>query len=242
MKVAVVDDSMEDRELLAGTAEETLCALGQGQTFMQLFPSGEMLLKDFQTGKYELVFLDIFLEEGALNGIGTAERLRALDSRVKLVFVTTSNDFASESYAVRADGYLLKPISRKALEGLLGRMLAAKEKSETPVTLPDGQTVPARAILFTTCAGHYVTLTLRGEQSLRVRTTQNAMAELLLACPGFVACNKGTLVNLSAVARLEEGRLLMSNGEYLPLSRRRAAEVKKAYFDYQIDDFRKGER
>lgn len=102
--------------------------------------------------------------------------------------------------------------------------------------------MPARAILFTTCAGHYVTLTLRGEQSLRVRTTQNAMAELLLACPGFVACNKGTLVNLSAVARLEEGRLLMSNGEYLPLSRRRAAEVKKAYFDYQIDDFRKGER
>lgn len=101
MKVAVVDDSMEDRELLAGTAEETLCALGQGQTFMQLFPSGEMLLKDFQPGKYELVFLDIFLEEGALNGIGTAERLRALDSRVKLVFVTTSNDFASESYAVR---------------------------------------------------------------------------------------------------------------------------------------------
>ena len=138
MKVAVVDDSMEDRELLAGTAEETLCALGQGQTFMQLFPSGEMLLKDFQPGKYELVFLDIFLEEGALNGIGTAERLRALDSRVKLVFVTTSNDFASESYAVRADGYLLKPISRKALEGLLGRMLAAKEESETPVTLPDG--------------------------------------------------------------------------------------------------------
>lgn len=201
-----------------------------------------MLLKDFQPGKYELVFLDIFLEEGALNGIGTAERLRALDSRVKLVFVTTSNDFASESYAVRADGYLLKPISRKALEGLLGRMLAAKEESETPVTLPDGQTVPARAILFTTCAGHYVTLTLRGEQSLRVRTTQNAMAELLLACPGFVACNKGTLVNLSAVARLEEGRLLMSNGEYLSLSRRRAAEVKKAYFDYQIDDFRKGER
>ena len=148
MKVAVVDDSMEDRELLAGTAEETLCALGQGQTFMQLFPSGEMLLKDFQPGKYELVFLDIFLEEGALNGIGTAERLRALDSRVKLVFVTTSNDFASESYAVRADGYLLKPISRKALEGLLGRMLAAKEELETPVTLPDGQTVPARHSLY----------------------------------------------------------------------------------------------
>ena len=41
---------------------------------------------------------------------------------------------------------------------------------------------------------------------------------------------------------MEEGRLLMSNGEYLPLSRRRAAEVKKAYFDYQIDDFRRGER
>ena len=119
MKVAVVDDSMEDRELLAGTAEETLCALGQGQTFMQLFPSGEMLLKDFQPGKYELVFLDIFLEEGALNGIGTAERLRALDSRVKLVFVTTSNDFASESYEVNACYYLRKPFGRERLKAML---------------------------------------------------------------------------------------------------------------------------
>ena len=145
---------------------------GRGRRSCGFSPPARCCWKGFQPGKYELVFLDIFLGR-ALSGIGTADGC-ALDSRVKLVFVTTSNDFASESYAVRADGYLLKPISRKALEGLLGRMLAAKKSNPGHAA---GRAGGARA--------RHSLYHLRGtlchpdaarRQSLRVRTTQNAMA------------------------------------------------------------------
>mgnify|MGYP000721319838 FL=1 len=46
---------------------------------------------------------------GGMSGVETAKRIRALDKNVMLVFVTTSNEFASESYAVKANFYLLKP-------------------------------------------------------------------------------------------------------------------------------------
>ena len=44
-----------------------------------------------------------------MNGIEAAAEVRKEDRSVRLVFVTTSNDFAAESYSLRADYYLLKP-------------------------------------------------------------------------------------------------------------------------------------
>ena len=36
---------------------------------------------------------------GGISGVETAKRIRSIDKNVMLVFVTTSNEFASESYA-----------------------------------------------------------------------------------------------------------------------------------------------
>ena len=52
----------------------------------------------------ELLFLDIYMKE--LNGMETARRLRELECKVPIVFMTSSRDFAVESYEVHASGYL----------------------------------------------------------------------------------------------------------------------------------------
>ena len=45
-----------------------------------------------------------------VNGMDTARELRQADTAVRLVFLTSSPEFALESYEVRAFGYLLKPV------------------------------------------------------------------------------------------------------------------------------------
>ena len=64
------------------------------------FSSGEEFLSRFTAGLYDLVILDIFM--GDLTGVDVARKIRETDHNVRLVFCTTSNDFASESYEVAA--------------------------------------------------------------------------------------------------------------------------------------------
>ena len=51
------------------------------------------------------VFLDIYLKDWL--GIDIARKIRETDREVYLVFCTSSNGFASESYEVNARDYLL---------------------------------------------------------------------------------------------------------------------------------------
>ena len=64
------------------------------------FSSGEEFFSRFTAGLYDLVVLDIFM--GDLTGVDVARKIRETEHNVRLVFCTTSNDFASESYEVAA--------------------------------------------------------------------------------------------------------------------------------------------
>ena len=67
---------------------------------------------------HDLVFLDILMP--LLNGMDAARELRRVDAAARIVFLTSSPEFALESYAVKAQGYILKPVTgeklREALE------------------------------------------------------------------------------------------------------------------------------
>ena len=54
-----------------------------------------------------------------LSGMETARELRLTDSAVKIIFLTSSPEFALESYDVKAEGYLLKPVSYEKIKKTL---------------------------------------------------------------------------------------------------------------------------
>ncbi|MEG2638267.1 MAG: LytTR family transcriptional regulator DNA-binding domain-containing protein, partial [Clostridiales bacterium] len=48
----------------------------------------------------------------------------------------------------------------------------------------------------------------------------------------FVTCYRCILVNMNKIEKVEEGFFLMKNGEYVPINRNRAREIKNRYIDY----------
>ena len=62
----------------------------------------------------DLVFLDISMPE--TDGIRLSERIREMRPRTDIVFVTGHPRYAVESWTVHPAGYLLKPVSRDALQ------------------------------------------------------------------------------------------------------------------------------
>ena len=57
---------------------------------------------------FHIILLDILMP--LLNGMDTARELRQYDKTVKIIFLTSSPEFALESYDVKAYSYLLKPM------------------------------------------------------------------------------------------------------------------------------------
>ena len=66
---------------------------------------------------FHIILLDILLP--LLNGMDTARELRQYDKTVKIIFLTSSPEFALESYDVKAYSYLLKPVTYEKLEETL---------------------------------------------------------------------------------------------------------------------------
>ena len=77
--------------------------------------------------------------------------------------------------------------------------------------------------------------------NIQLRCTQQNFEKCTDEHRELIQCFKGVLVNLTKVDGLEDDRFKMINGEYVPISRRKYAEVKKMYTNYLIERLRSGE-
>ena len=101
MKIAVCDDRPEHlkkiRELL-GKYQQTRPGL---ESQAEYFLSGAELLDRRRSGAdMDLYLLDILMP--GENGISVGKRLRQMGKQGELIFLTSSNDYAADSYEVRA--------------------------------------------------------------------------------------------------------------------------------------------
>ena len=85
-----------------------------------LVTRGEDLLARHAASRADIILLDMIMP--LVNGMDTARELRQSDTAVRLVFLTSSPEFALESYEVRAFDYLLKPVTYERLAQLLDEL------------------------------------------------------------------------------------------------------------------------
>lgn len=127
MKIAVVDDIHRDRLCLTNYLESYF---HNKNINFEILPynNGEDFLNDFEAGKFQLVFLDIFMD--GINGMDVARNIYQKDRDVSIIFQSNSEEYGAASYSVHALYYLVKPYTeenfRCAME-LFDRRLPADE-------------------------------------------------------------------------------------------------------------------
>ena len=116
MNIAIIDDISTDAEALKNIAVSYF-EKKQIRAEICHFFSAEEFFEDYQPGKFQILFLDIYMD--GMTGMEAARRIRRQSDNCILVFVTTSSDFAVESYDVGASYYLLKPFQPEKLCSIL---------------------------------------------------------------------------------------------------------------------------
>ncbi len=233
MQIAIVDDDPQAAEYLRTCLETAL-----QDACIRAFAGGEELLAEWSAGRFDLVILDIFM--GGMTGMEVAHRLRETDSGVRIVFCTTSNEFASESYEVNARYYLHKPFGEEQVRAMLDRLNLAELDLLRTLQLPDGSNLRLRSILYVDFSAHCVTLHCKNGETRTLRIPFSEMEARLRDYPYFYCPGKGVLVNFYEVEAQEGDTFRMSDGSLLPISRRKAKEVLDAYSSFRFQLLRKG--
>ena len=120
-----------------------------------VFHSPLDLLAEIEKGtRYDILFLDVIIP--AENGITAAKEIRQYDNVVKIIFLTSSAEFAMESYVVGAYFYQLKPIWEDSFFRLTDSVIAECRRADqrSPILrcrMPPSWSSPCR------CCWHWCT-------------------------------------------------------------------------------------
>lgn len=234
MRIAIVDDDTQAQKALCADLTELL----ELPADIRTFGSGEDFLACFEPGAFHLVILDIFM--GKLTGMDVARKIRETDQDVRLVFCTSSNEFASESYEVGACYYLHKPFGKDRLRAMINRLDLENAEKLRSLQLPDGQSMVLRDILYADFAAHCVTFHCKQNRNITVRMSFADAESLLCVYPYFFAPSKGIAVNFYEVTAQGPDTFRMSDGTVIPISRRKAKEVLEAYSSFRFAFLRRG--
>lgn len=226
MRIAVCDDCMEDalllKKYLAGHE-------------VSVYSDAESLLSDVevQNKQFDLYLLDIFMEE-SMNGIELAERLQRGEEEALLCFVSTSDDFYREAYDLYAIQYLIKPVREESIKKLLKKAQANlerrsdnKEKALVYLWWGKSGVIPYGKIRYIGIRGHTLVICCTDG---RIQESTGKLNDLEQQICGdtFLRCHQSFIVNIYHVEDMN-GYDLMVAGEWIPVSRRYYAEVRKRY-------------
>lgn len=232
LRIAVVEDDAPTREKLCTLIRDHAVSKGKDLAVTPL-EDGSSLLGGALSG-YDIIFLDIMLP--GLTGMEVAERIRAGDPDVVLVFVANAAQYAIKGYAVGALDFVLKPVNPYEFLVKLERALErAAQRRQRPITLQtaDGvQVLSSRDILYVETRDRKLFYhTTRG--CFAVRSSIQS-AEALLGSLRFVRCNQCYLVNLRHVQSVQ-GDFVTVGRDRLEVSRRQRAAFLEAMLQYVGD-------
>ena len=193
--------------------------------------NGDNLLAQSTASHMDIVILDIVMP--LLNGMDTARELRAQDTAVKLIFLTSSPEFALESYEVKAQDYLLKPVSydrlREALDACC-QMLCAEPKNMVLKTSFGFQKLYFGDVEYAEAQNKRVVFHLRTGREVDTPEPLHSLEDKLVSEDGFFKCHRSYLVYLPNVDHFNSTEIIMRSGRCVPIARGYAKAFQEAYF------------
>lgn len=206
------------------------------------FESSDGLLAEIGKGSYipDLVFMDIYMpgEQGKNIplGIEAAKRLRDMGSEAKLIFLTTSREYALEAFDVEAACYLVKPVSEGKLFYKLDRYLEETEQERKKCILLKKESkiikIPLNDVVYCEAQGKRQCIHMADGTELIQNLTMVKLYDICSVHRGFVRVGGSYIVNLEHIDSLSAQEMLMDTGGKIYLPRGTYRNLREQYFDY----------
>lgn len=195
------------------------------------FESGEAFISGFSKDKYDLIILDIEMND--LNGLQTAEFLRQIDKNVILIFMTSYDKFVYQGYEVNAFRYILKnqpePIYLKQLSDTIQEYYRNKKYIKVVDNDIEKELLTVDILYIEVYSHQIVIHTFNKEyyQKGKLSDYEKMLEECL-----FVRSVKSVLINITNIDYIKKNQVFMKNGKILYVSRNHLEKITKAFLKF----------
>lgn len=204
IKIAFCDDDMEVLHQMNELLDRYRVERNEDITYAA-FQSPFELLTEIEKGiRPDILFLDVVMP--GQNGMDVAKEIRQYDTNMKTIFLTSSPEFAVESYSVGAYFYQLKPIWEESFFRLMDAVLGRK-------------------LLF-----H-----LENGAVLDSAGSLDDLAGQLMQYSNFFRPHRSFLVNMEYIQNISSRSIKMVNDAEIPIPHGKCSEIKNTYMEYAFN-------
>lgn len=244
MKITICDDSIKDLLNVEKIVLKYKALYPDKDFELEKFSDPSRLYQKISEGKVtDIYILDMLMPRRT--GIDLGNLIRSAGCESVIIYITTSDEFALEAYAVHAVRYLLKPVDEDMLYEALDYALSYTKSKTEPLYLiktKDGLIQqPYSGIEYIENVNRRLEIhLLDGEvlKSLFIRKSFEEEIQEIAAKNNFQQIHKSFLVNLDYIRQLTQDSVIMESGTRLPVSKSRATEVKREYLAFVSEKYR----
>ena len=239
LDIAILDDEQIYLEATASMIKEYRDAHSELDISLHIFTSPYDLLGSVDT--FDMYLLDVVMPN--MTGIEVATVLREKRVESPIVFLTSTREFAVESYSVGAFNYLIKPIDKKKLFEVLDKAfdeVGVKRASFISAKTADGvELVPFNKIVYIEFLDRRVCYHMtNGDLILcnQQRVSFSESIQPILNDPRFCRCGASYVLNLHYVKAVKKNAIQFSVLDIeLHLPKKSYSEVLTAWLDYWME-------
>lgn len=240
IRVAVCDDDTSTlREL--SILLETYRVEHKQEIAYTIFQSPLELLAEVEKGMYwDIIFLETLLP--GENGIDTAKEIRQHDTNVKIIFLTSTPEYAVQSYSVKAFSYQLKPLSAESFNQLMDSAILECEKKDASYLILKCKNGISRIELdklkYCEVMGRTLLFHMEDGSVLERNGCLEELSEQLHSYVNFFRPHRSFLVNMEFVQNISNKKMIMNDYAEIPIPHGKYTEVKERYLEYAVSGYR----
>lgn len=232
IKIAICDD---DQKMLNNIGKELIEIFKKyGRNIeMDIFTEPNLFIKEIQNKEYRLIFLDFNMPQ--MNGFEVADQIRKkYGQEIDIVFITSFNDTVYDSFKYAPIAFIRKNNFFFDLEKNIEFILNKIDDPEIYYLVNEGSTmirINLSNIYYFESAKNYFWV-YTNKKNMMVRKPFKSIEDDFKT-NRIIKINKGLILNISYVEKIDRNQVILKNNIKLVVSRNYYNELKQRFFDYR---------
>lgn len=234
IRVAFCDDDLSTLNEISGLLDQYRVNRNREINYAAFHSSLDLLVEIEKGMRFDILILDVLMP--GEDGISTAKEIRQYDKVVKIIFLTSSSEFAVQSYTVDAFFYQMKPICEESFFELMDSVVSECKKTQSRSLIlryKQGVTrIDLDRLEYCEVTGRTLVFHMENGSILEGTGSLDELQEHLALYKNFLRPHRSYLINMEYIQNISHKAITMESLTDIPIPHGKCSEIKSTYLEY----------